>query len=56
MAQIECWLGSFGFFQAIRTSIANKPYIFVIFQGGPDPLPRSRAAKEPSLMFIKDIL
>ena len=21
-----------------RTSIAKKPYIFVIFQGGPDPL------------------
>ena len=27
---IECWLG----FQAIWTSIAKKPYIFVIFQGG----------------------
>ena len=28
-------------FQGIRTSIAKKPYIFVIFQGGwggPDPL------------------
>ena len=24
--------------QGIRTSIAQKPYIFVIFQGGPDPL------------------
>ena len=23
-------------FQVIRTSIAKKPYIFVIFQGGPD--------------------
>ena len=23
--------------QGIRTSIAQKPYIFVIFQGGPDP-------------------
>ena len=41
MAQIECWLGSFVIFQGIRTSIAKKPYIFVIFQGGgggPDPL------------------
>ena len=35
---IECWLGSFVIFQGIRTSIAKKPYIFVIFQGGPDPL------------------
>ena len=26
-------------FQGIRTSIAKEPYIFVIFQGGPDPLP-----------------
>ena len=25
-------------FQGIRTSIAKKPYIFMIFQGGPDPL------------------
>ena len=31
---IECWLGSFVIFQGIRTSIAKKPYIFVIFQGG----------------------
>ena len=30
---IECWLGSFVVFQGIRTSIAKKPYIFVIFQG-----------------------
>ena len=36
---IECWLGSFVFVQEIRTSIAKKPYIFVIFQGGPDPCP-----------------
>ena len=35
---IECWLGSFVTFQGIRTSIAKKPYIFQIFQGGPDPL------------------
>ena len=30
---IECWLGSFVNFKGIRTSIAKKPYIFVIFQG-----------------------
>ena len=30
---IECWLGSFVIFQRIQTSIAKKPYIFVIFQG-----------------------
>ena len=30
---IECWLGSFRIFQGIRTCIAKKPYIFVIFQG-----------------------
>ena len=36
---IECWLGSFLIFQGIRTgSIAQKPYNFVINQGGPDPL------------------
>ena len=34
---IECWLGRFVI--VIRTSIAKKPYIFVTFQGGPDPLP-----------------
>ena len=27
--KIECWLGSFVNFQGIRTSIAQKPYIFV---------------------------
>ena len=39
---IECWLGNFVIFQVIRTGIANKPFIFVIFQGGggPDPLSR----------------
>ena len=26
-------------FQGIQNIIAKKPYIFVIFQGGPDPLP-----------------
>ena len=40
---IECWLGSFMIFQGIWTSIAKKPYSFVIFQGGggggPTPCP-----------------
>ena len=31
---IGCWIGSFVIFQGFRTSIAMKPYIFVIFQGG----------------------
>ena len=39
---VECWLGSFWEFQGIRSSIAKKFYVFVIFQvgggGGPDPL------------------
>ena len=35
---IECWLGSCDF-QGIPTSIAREPYIFVIFQRDPDPLP-----------------
>ena len=34
----ECWLGSYVILQGIRTYIAKKPYIFVIFQGGPDHL------------------
>ena len=34
MVNIECWLGSFVIFQEIRTSIAQKLYIFVIFRGG----------------------
>ena len=34
-------------FQGIRTSIAKKPYSFVIFQvGGPDPCPSSGSAHE----------
>ena len=32
-SNIECWLGRFDVLQGIRTSIAKKPYIFVIFQG-----------------------
>ena len=34
-----CWRGSFVIFQGIRTSIAKKNYIFMVFQGVPDPLP-----------------
>ena len=34
MANIECLLGSFVIIQGIRTSIAMKHYIFVVFQGG----------------------
>ena len=30
----ECWLVSFVVLQGIRTNIAKKPYVFVIFQGG----------------------
>ena len=33
MANIECWLCSFVIIQGIRTSIGEKPSIFVIFQG-----------------------
>ena len=32
--QLECWLGSFIFYQGIRTSIAKSPYIFWNFSGG----------------------
>ena len=31
---IKCWLCSFVIFLGIRTNIAKKPYIFVIFQKG----------------------
>ena len=30
----------------VKTEIAKKPYIFVIFQGGPDPLTPSGSAHE----------
>ena len=45
---IECWLEIFVVFKGIRTSIAKKPYIFVIFQGSPDPLPPSGSAHDYS--------
>ena len=35
---IERWLGSFVIFQGYLTSIAKIPYMFAIFEGGPDPL------------------
>ena len=34
----KCWLGSFGIFQGIWTSIAKKPYICCDFSRGLDPL------------------
>ena len=37
--KIEFWLSSFVIFQAIPTSVAKKPFSFVIFHGGPDPPP-----------------
>ena len=42
------WLGGFVIFQGIPNSIAKKPYIFVIFQGGEvlDPYPPSGSAHE----------
>ena len=36
---IECWLGSFVIIQGIRTSIAKKPYIFVLPGGPVSPVP-----------------
>ena len=42
---IESLLGSCVILQGIRTSIVQKPYIFVIFQGGSGPpVPRSGSA------------
>ena len=37
MAEHFMLVGSFEIFQGIQTSIAKKPYIFVIFQGGSEP-------------------
>ena len=31
---IDCWLGSFTILRGSRPVLLNKPYIFVIFQGG----------------------
>ena len=49
LPNIECCLGSFVIFQGIWTSIAKKPFIFVIFQGGGgdlDPCPPSGSAHD----------
>ena len=57
---IDCWLGSFLIFQGIRTSIAKKPYIFVIFLGVvcPEPLPpppsRSGSAHVGYFLMIRE--
>ena len=51
-SNIECWLGSFVIFKVIRTSIAKKPYSFVIFRGGgggPDPC--SLTPLDPRMIF-----
>ena len=51
---IECWLGSFVIFQGaeIRTRIAKKPYIFVIFQEGSGPPAPFWIRMEPGLMAL----
>ena len=49
---IECWLGIFVLFQGIRTSIAKKPYTFVIFQGGVG-LPAAPSSLDPHMMLEK---
>ena len=46
-AQHLIWFGSFMIFQGIQTSVAKKPYIFVIFQEGVQtPVPPSGSAHE----------
>ena len=37
IANIDCFLGSFGIFQGIRTSIAKKPFIFCDLSEGSGP-------------------
>ena len=37
-------------FQGIRTCIAKKPYIFVIFQGDGTPCPPSGSVHEPNFI------
>ena len=49
-SNIECWLGSFVIFQGIRTSIAKKPYIFVIFRGSSHSRP---PAPPPPPLWIR---
>ena len=40
----QCWPNIESCYFEVRTNIAKKLYIFVIFQGGPDPLPPSGSA------------
>ena len=50
---IEYWLGSFLIFQGIPTSIAKKPSIFVIFQGGGGGGPDSLSPLlDPHMVFM----
>ena len=42
---------SFVIFKGIKTSIAKKPFIFVIFQGGPDPL-SPPPPPDPRMLFL----
>ena len=49
---IECWLGRLVIVQGVRTSIAKKYYMFVVFQGGgggSDPLIPSLG---PSMSYL----
>ena len=59
-SNIECWLGSFVIFQGIWTSIAKKPYIFVILQGrgwsGPPPPPLDPPMHDIDCSFIFTIV
>ena len=51
---IECWICSFVIFKGIRNSIAKKPYIFVIYQGGGGgPNPLSPPLDPPMLLVIR---
>ena len=53
LTKIECWLDSFVIFQGIRTITAKKPYIFVIFQGAPDPMPPPPTPLKPfEVMYL----
>ena len=54
----ECWLGScFVIVQGIRTSIAKKTYMFVIFQrgGGPDSKLPPTGSAHVNLSFWKKL-
>ena len=51
---IECWLGCFVIFQAIRTSIAKKNYVLWFFREVPTPCPPSPLWISP--LKIKSII